>query len=173
MNSYFDSFGVDYVASMENAIEAAEVRGGSTYEQLPDGKYQMYIKSLAVKENKQQGGYPSFVVQLTVTSGEFAGRSAYKWYSLEPTKERMDSLKSDLALLGVNLKSVYDLENERLMTGILDKIVDVQIKSKVSRSNGKNYTNYYLNKVVGKMTSANAGNGSFADADIAQTPWGE
>lgn len=168
---YFDSFGQDYVASMENAIDSAEVRS-SNYAQLPDGKYQMYVKSLYVKESNQLGGYPNFFIQLTVVEGQYAGQSVYKRYPLEPEKIRMDTLKSDLALLGVDFKSIYDLEDEPLMTKLLDQIVDVQIKTKVSKNNGKSYPNYYLNRVVGVMANANTNKDSFAPVDPTQTPWG-
>lgn len=168
---FFDSFGQDYVASMENAIDAAEVRGNS-YAQLPDGKYQMYVKSLAVKESNQLGGYPNFIIQLTVVEGEYAGRSAFKRYPLEPDKIRMDTLKSDLALLGVEFKSLYDLEDEALMTKLLDQIVDVQIKSKVSKANGKSYPNYYLNRVVGTMAGGSADDDPYAPVDPTDTPLG-
>jgi hypothetical protein len=166
---YFDSFGRDYVASMENAISAAEVRTGSKYEQLPDGKYQMFVKSIAVKESNQLGGYPNFLLQLTVLDGEYAGRSAYKRYTLEPEAKSMGFLKSDLYLLGVNLTSLYDLENAELMTKVLDKIVEVTIKNKPA-SNGRSYANYYLNRVVGAV-SANDSD-PFTSEDVAQTPWG-
>lgn len=166
---FFDSYGQEYVASMENAIDAAQVRSG--YEQLPDGKYQMYVKSLAIKESRQLGGYPNFIMQLSVVNGEYAGRSAYKRYSLEPDKMRMDALKSDLALLGVDFKSLYDLEDEALMTKLLDQIVDVQIRSKVSRTNGKSYPNYYLNRVVGSMATDGEDDNPFAPVDPTQTPW--
>lgn len=168
---FFDSYGQDYVASMENAIDAAEVKGGGRYEQLPDGKYQMYVKSLSIKESNQLGGYPNFIIQLTVVDGDYAGRSAFKRYSLEPDKNRMDILKSDLALLGVDFKSLYDLEDEALMTKLLDQILDVQIKSKVSKTNGKSYPNYYLNRVVGNMATGSSDDDPFAPVDPTDTPW--
>jgi hypothetical protein len=168
---FFDSFGHDYVASMENAIDAAEVRTGGRYEQLPDGKYQMFVKSLAIKESNQLGGYPNFLLQLTVLDGEYAGRSAYKRYTLEPEAKSMGFLKSDLYLLGVNLTSLYDLENAELMTKVLDQIVEVTIKNKMA-SNGKNYPNYYLNRVVGNMASGSADDDPFAPVDPNNTPWG-
>lgn len=168
---FFDSFDQDYVASMENAIDAAEVRTGGRYEQLPDGKYQMFVKSLAIKESNQLGGYPNFLLQLTVVNGEYAGRSAYKRYMLEPEKKSMGFLKSDLYLLGVDLTSLYDLENADLMSKLLDQIVEVTIKSKTA-SNGKSYSNYYLNRVVGNMATGNANDDPFAPVDPTETPWG-
>lgn len=168
---FFDSFGQDYVASMENAIDAAEVRTGGRYEQLPDGKYQMFVKSLAVKESNQLGGYPNFLLQLTVLDGEYAGRSAYKRYALEPEAKSMGFLKSDLYLLGVEFKSLYDLENEALMTKLLDQIVEVTVKSKPA-SNGKVYPNYYLNRVVGTMATGSVDDDPFAPVDPTDTPWG-
>ena len=168
---FFDSFGQDYVASMENAIDAAEVRTGGRYEQLPDGKYQMFVKSLAIKESNQLGGYPNFLLQLTVLDGEYAGRSAYKRYTLEPEAKSMGFLKSDMYLLGVEFKSLYDLENEKLMIKLLDQIVEVTIKNKMA-SNGKSYPNYYLNRVIGVMGQSNDDD-PFTPADVSETPWGK
>ena len=60
----------------------------------------------------------------------------------------------------VELTSLRDLENENKMVLLLDHIVDVTVKNKVSKNNGKTYGNYYLNRVVGK-----AGEG-FQEVDV-------
>ena len=158
--SYFDTFDDEYLASMENAIGAAEVKDRNEFSLLPDGKYQMQVTSVAVKEPNSLGGYPSFVIELTVVEGQHKNRKAYKWFPLEPSKERMDALKTDLNLLGVNLTSLRDLEDESQMVLLLDHIVDVTVKNKTSKNNGKTYGNYYLNRVVGK-----AGEG-FQEVDV-------
>ena len=169
-NSYFDSFGEDYVASMNNSIREAEVKPTNGYVMPPDGKYQMRVQSIQVKESNSDAGYPNFIVQLVVIEGDHRGMSVYKRYSLEPDSARINILKSDLFLLGIDFKSIYDLENEKIMSSILDKIVDVQIKSKFSQATGKTYANVYLNRVVGH---ANTSPSNDFDPFAGHTPWGE
>lgn len=160
---YFDSFDPDYLASMDNAIRSAEVK--SRFTQLPDGKYQMYVQAVEVKESRYADSYPCFYMQLTVTDGEFTGRSVYKRYPLEPIKERLDILKTDLAMMGVDLRRMADLADEEKMSALLDQVLEVTIKSKPS-NNGKIYPNYYLNRVVGSISEGH-------EVDPAETPWGK
>ena len=170
-NSYFDSFGEEYVASMNNSIRDAEVKATNGYVMPPDGKYQMRIQSIQVKESNSEAGYPNFIVQLVVLDGDHRGKSVYKRYSLEPNPMRLEMLKSDLFLLGVDLRSIYDLENEELMSGILDMGVDVVMKTNVSKTNGKSYTNIYFNRCFGKVTASDQ-NSDF-NPFSGNTPWGE
>lgn len=149
--SYFASFGDDYVDAMNNAIDTAEVKENRGFSLLPEGKYQMQTTSVMVKEPNSPTGYPSFLIELTVLEGQHKNRKVYKWFPLEPTKERMDALKTDLALLGLDLTSIRDLENQEKLESLLDYIVEVTVKNKTSNNNGKTYGNYYLNRVAGKV----------------------
>lgn len=162
---FFESYGEDYMASMNNAIGSATVLDGK-YESLPDGKYQMGVYGVEVKPSNYVDGYPNFIMELRVVNGECAGRRAYKRYTLEPSKDAMDRLKTDLHLLGVELHSISDLENESIMSALLDQVVDVVVKNKQAK-NGKTYPNYYLNRVVGMLTDGES------PVDVEDTPWGK
>ena len=171
MTSYFDNFGKDYVDSMNNAIGTAEVKPTNGYVTPPDGKYQMRVQSLEVKESNYNDGYPNFILQLTIIEGEHRGKSVYKRYPLDPSQS-MNILKSDLFLLGVDFRSIYDLENREKMSSLLEHVVEVTIKSKVSSANGKTYANFYLNRDLGKHNpQANSGSG-FTESDD-DMPWGK
>ncbi|MGN0184318.1 MAG: DUF669 domain-containing protein [Aristaeellaceae bacterium] len=122
---FFESYGEDYMDSMNNAISSASVLD-NRYEPLPDGKYQMGVYGVEVKASNYVDGYPNFIMELRVVNGECAGRRAYKRYTLEPSKDSMDRLKTDLHLLGVELHSIADLEDESVMTALLDQVVDVK-----------------------------------------------
>ena len=171
-NSYFDSFGKDYVSAMNDSIREAEVKATNGYVMPPDGKYQARVQSIQVKEsNNTKSGYPNFIMQLVILEGDHRGKSVYKRYSLEPDPRRLEMLKSDLFLLGVPLSSIYDLENADLMSGVLDMGVDIVIKTNVSKENGKSYSNIYLNRCFGKVNAS--GQNSNFDPFTGNTPWGE
>lgn len=161
---FFESFGEDYMDSMNNAISSASVLVNK-YEPLPDGKYQMGVYGVEVKASNYVDGYPNFIMELRVVNGEYAGKRAYKRFSLEPSKDAMDRLKTDLHLLGVELHSIADLENESIMTALLDQVLDVTVKNRKAK-NGKMYPNYYLNRVVGMLGDEER------PVDIEETPWG-
>ncbi len=163
--SYFDNFGQDYISAMNNTIAATPVRGTS-FVSLPEGKYQMFVDAIEIRDSLYAGGAPVFQVKLTVVDGEFRGKSVFKRYPLEPDERHIGILKTDLSVLGMDLTEIIDLTNQKKMEQLLDVIVDVTVKNKVSKTNGKSYPNYYLNKAVGRMGD------QWREMDVEDTPWG-
>ena len=163
--SYFDTFGQDYVSAMNNTIANTAVRGNN-FVSLPDGKYQMFVDAIELRDSVYADGYPVFQIKLTVVDGEFRGKSVFKRYPLEPDERRIGVLKTDLSTLGFDLSSIIDLTDQEKMESLLDVVVDVTVKTKPSKSNGKNYPNYYINRKVGHMGDQER------EMDIEDTPWG-
>lgn len=163
--SYFDSFGQDYVAAMNNTIAATPARGNN-YVSLPDGKYQMFVDAIEIRDSIYADGFPVFQIKLTVVDGEFRGKSAFKRYPLEPDEKHVQILKTDLGVLGMDLTSIIDLTDNKKMQQLIDVVVEVTVKTKTSKTNGKSYPNYYLNKKVGHMGDQER------EMDIEDTPWG-
>lgn len=163
--SYFDNFGQDYISAMNNAISSTPVRG-NRYADLPDGKYQMYVAGLEIRDSNYADGYPLFMLKMSVVDGNFRGSTVVKRYNLEPDERHIQILKTDLATLGFDLTEIIDLTDQKKMESLLDVVVEVTVKSKLSKTNGKTYPNYYINKMVGHMGEQER------EMDIEDTPWG-
>lgn len=166
---FFDKFGSDYKAAMSNSYASAEVHvSNSLYVNLPDGKYQPRIYSVSFDEAKDiNAEIPAyFVLTFELLDGEFKGKRFNKRYPLVPDPMRMEILKTDLNTLGIVLPNddFCEIEKEAVISPALDQIVEVTVKNKVSKNNGKTYMNIYLNRSVGKYADTPFGGAQVDDS---------
>lgn len=155
---------MDYLAALDNAYADAEVRTeGSGAGLLPEGKYQMFVSNVSLGENKFNDAM-QLAIGLEVLDGDMKGRRATKFLPL--TAERMEYLKNDLLVLGIDLSDgIVKLGEQKTMLSMLDKVVDVTIKHK-QRDNGKGvFQNIFINRCVGSVSDV--------AIDPATTPWGD
>lgn len=158
-----EAMDMDYLASLDNAYAEAEVREGGSGGLLPEGKHQMYVCGVSLGENKFIGAM-QLAINLEVLDGEHRGRRATKYLPL--TTERMEYLKNDLAVLGVDLSAgIVKLGEQETLQSMIDKVVDVTVKHK-RKENGKGvFQNIFINRCVGDVSNV-------AINDVS-TPWGD
>jgi len=168
--SFFDKFGNDYKAAMSNSYASAEVvERGSLFITLPDGKYQPRIYSVGFDEAKDiNAEIPAyFVITFEMIDGEYKGKRFSKRYPLVPDKIRMDTLKTDLNTLGIVLPNddFCKIEEEEVIRPAIDQIVEITVKNKASKTNGKTYMNIYINRSVGVYNDTPFGSAVADDFD--------
>lgn len=152
---YFETFGDDYVESMNNAVDEAVVKSkrtdGTTYDPIPDGKYQAFVSSMETRDPASWSNFPNFLMTFVITDGDFKNRKLFKSYLLEPNADYISNLKTDLSVIGIELRKITDLEDESVMSEGLDKLVELRVQNRVSKTNGRSYSNVYINKCVGTL----------------------
>ena len=157
-----EACGSDYLASLDNAYADAEIRtGGGGL--LPEGKYQMFVSNVSLGENSYLGAM-QLAIGLEVLEGDLRGFKATKFLPL--TVERMEYLKNDLAVLGVDLSDgIVKLGEKEVLESLVDKVVDVTIKHK-RKENGKGtFQNIFINRLVGSVENV--------PISKEETPWGD
>jgi hypothetical protein len=144
----FSNFDSAYIASLNNSYRDAQVRTNS-YSVLPDGKYQTIIDYVALKPSKYYEDELQFIMGFQVLTGDCKGARVSKYTSVVP--ERIENLKNDLSVLGIDLHdNIVNLGEPETINAILDQIVDITVKQK-PKDNGKGfYFNIYINRSHGK-----------------------
>ena len=147
----FSNFDATYIASLNNSYRDAQVRS-SGRTQLPEGKYQCMIDYVALKPSQYYADEMQLILGFEVISGDQKGVRVNKYINIIP--ERMDQLKTDLSILGVDLgDDIVNLGEQETIEAILDQIVDITVKHK-ARENGKGFfMNIFLNRSHGKAAA--------------------
>lgn len=140
--SYLKNFDDDFAAAKTNSFTP-----------LPDGKYQARIESIRIEPN-QKSGELALRIEMEIAVGDYDGRKAFYYKPIN--NKQMDFLKSDLARLGVNPEPFSKIES--YFPGLLDKIIEIQVKTSKPNDKGETYSNVYIQKVVGSAPAAPANN---------------
>jgi hypothetical protein len=119
------------LSSFDDEFETAEA---PSYEEVPDGKYQVQIES--VKLEQSQKGDPMIKFDLAVISGSQAGRHIFKNSVI--TQASLPYVKGDLKTLGLELAKFSELAGR--LEELLDKTLEV-----TKRTRG-DYSNVYFNR---------------------------
>ncbi len=136
------------LSSFDDEFETAEA---PSYEEVPDGKYQVNIES--VKLESSQKGDPMIKFDLEVISGSQAGRHIFKNSVI--TQASLPYVKGDLKTLGLELAKFSEL------AGRLEELLDKKLE--VTKRTRGDYTNVYFNR---RLNIASAPNGAVADEDL-------
>lgn len=120
-----------------------------SYDEVPDGKYQVRIDRVSVSQN--QAGDPMIKWNLLVLSGQHTGRRIFKNSVI--THKSLPFVKGDLQTLGLKLPKFSELPNH--LETLLDQTLEV-----TKRTKGE-YSNVYFNKRI----SVPAGAAGFSAAD--------
>ena len=136
------------LSSFDDEFETAEA---PSYEEVPDGKYQVNIES--VKLESSQKGDPMIKFDLEVISGSQAGRHIFKNSVI--TQASLPYVKGDLKTLGLELAKFSEL------AGRLEELLDKKLE--VTKRTRGDYTNVYFNR---RLNIASAPIGGLADEDL-------
>lgn len=144
---------LSYLDDAFERVEAAQVGP------VPDGRYQGYVDRACV-EVLERTGVPYFRLEFVLVSGEFEGRRVF--YGKAINEAGLPYLKKDLVTLGLGDVRLSELEGR--LGELLDVVCDVQLRTGKPNSEGKQYQNVYVNRVVGERGSR--GFGCAMDEDI-------
>lgn len=162
-NNPFNALDPAYLASLNNAYRAAEVKSkGITI--LPEGKYQAMISAYLLKPSKIYQDEMNLQLGFDILSGEHKGKTVYKYYSIIP--EGLDMLKTDMVMLGIDLQDdITKLGDELIGQSILQTVVDITIRHKKAKNSERIYQNVYINRVAGNASEA------FMEVDDDESPF--
>lgn len=182
----FDS---DPLADLDAAIDAAPEPDVNNYDDLPNGKFVVYVRKAT--KNVTKTGIQILNLQLQVMRGPWKGFIQGHSFFLDPSKpERLGWVKKDLGRIGIDLSKV---RMSSLLTDqiemLLDRVLEIEVKRKPKTQNvnegEKDYfLSVYFNRYmpgeeipadVREMTRAAcepaaATDGGFAAPSAAQKP---
>ena len=136
------------LSSFDDEFETAEA---PSYEEVPDGKYQVNIES--VKLESSQKGDPMIKFDLEIISGSQAGRHIFKNSVI--TQASLPDVKGDLKTLGLELAKFSEL------AGRLEELLDKKLE--VTKRTRGEYSNVYFNR---RLNIAHAPSVGLADEDL-------
>lgn len=159
----FDNFDAAYIAALNNSYRDAKIRP-SGRAMLPEGKYQTIIDSVSLKPSQYYADELQFAIGFEVLTGDQRGVKVSKYISVVP--ERIETLKNDLIILGVDLADdITNLGKPEVVQSMLDQIVDITVKHR-RKDNGQGfYMNIYLNRSHGKSDN------NFVESDDDDNPF--
>lgn len=114
------------------------------YANLPDGKYQVRVDVARIEENKEYSSL-NLMWELVVVGGQYENRRIFKRNGLD-NPERFEWLKTDLFRAGISLDRLSEIEDA--LPGLLDRVLEVQLKTGKPNAEGKTYQNCYINKLL-------------------------
>ncbi len=115
----------------------------STFDNLPDGKYQVSIEEVRL-ENAKKSGRLQLAWVLTVMNGDYAGRKVFHYRGLD-REESAGWMKREIYACGLEVESILDLPD--MLPELLDRVVEITLKTKRG-SDGEDYQNCFINKLL-------------------------
>ncbi|CAM2070255.1 DUF669 domain-containing protein [Sulfidibacter corallicola] len=131
------------LSSMDDDFVRAEKKESKSFEDLPEGKYQVRVAKVELTKAKTTGN-PMIKWELLVLSGKYRNRRI--WRNSVLTANTMSYIKTDLAICGLELAKLSDLPLR--LADLLD--VDLEIFLKVKADS----TNVYFNKRLEGLDTA-------------------
>lgn len=111
----------------------------------PPGVYQARVEKLLLEVNERTD-HVQLKTVLEIAHGEQEGRTAICWHDLEDP-DRFRWAKSHLVNLGLDPGPLSTLEGR--LPAALDSVVEINVKqSTATDSEGRRYTNTYVNKLL-------------------------
>jgi hypothetical protein len=124
---------------------------------VPDGNYQVFVDKVELRTSKS--GDPMLFWQLRIIGPSHANQCLFR-YSMIVTKQNMSFLKGDLALCGLELVRLSDLETDSALAQLLDVKLEVNVKTK------GDFQNIYFNKRIVSDVSSGPPPGHPAGDDV-------
>lgn len=112
-----------------------------SFEDVPDGKYQVLLKDININESKSSSRL-QVSWQLKIASGEFANRMIFKHDGID-TAESLGYFKGGLARLGVECP-----DDMKELPGILDELKETFASVTVRTKKGSDMANVYFDKAL-------------------------
>lgn len=144
MANIFDQYDMDYTSSLNNALrDASVIQTGK----IEDGKYQAKVNDIKLMPSKKYQDELQLGINFQIIEGDYKGRFCSRYYAVIP--EFMDRIKTDMHTLGLDLEDdIRKLGEEETLEMLIGRIVDITIKNKRSKTNGQEYMNVYINRLV-------------------------
>jgi hypothetical protein len=133
----------EFLSQYDNEWQGAKVKENE-FSPIPDGKYQVRVDVARIDENEQNGSIFLYW-EMEVVNGQYEGRKVFKRNGLD-NPEKFDWLKTDLHRAGIKLEYISDIED--VLPDLLDRILEVNLKTGKPNSEGKTYQNCYINKLL-------------------------
>lgn len=146
----------DYLKMFDDEFEQAEA---SDFSELPDGRYQGRLDKIYFDQLKKTND-TALRIEFVVAAGDYEGRRIF--YSKVINGRSMPFLKADLKKLNIEPKKLSKVES--YFPGLLDKVVEVQLRHSKPDKEGRVYQNTYINKLLGDSPAP------AAPAKAAQAP---
>ncbi len=135
------------LSQYDEEYESAEVPD-TNYDELPDGKYQVFVERVEMTRSKEKG-HPMLKWQLRIIGPTHANQCLFR-NNMIITQENIKWLKGDLEICGLELSKLSDLEAN------LDKLLDVKLE--VTQKTRGEYSNVYFNRrIVTEDAPSNSG----------------
>jgi hypothetical protein len=116
------------------------------YSPLPDGRYVVTIDEARIEESDD--GRLSLNLGLKVVEGNHTNRLIFKRNNLDDSS-RFGYLKADFDKIGLELLNISDLED--FLPNLLDRVIEVRLKTGKPNNQGKTYQNCYIQKFVAML----------------------
>ena len=127
-----------------------EAPEGNTFENLPDGKYQVSIQEVRF-ENAKTSGRLQLAWVFHVESGAHKGRKIFHYRGLED-ETSIGFMKKEVFACGLKVEKASDLPD--MLEELLFRIVEVTLKTK-KRDNGDEFQNVFINKLLQEPVDTN------------------
>lgn len=153
-------YGVD-LTGFDRDFAAAEATSGTL--DVPDGKYNVYVYSVELK-NAKSSGAPMLAFELRVIDGEHVGKKI--WVNRVFTQKTLGWVKSDLETLGLRLEKLSDLSKH------LEKLLDLRLVVTL-KTKGENQHVYFNKRLAAEEASGGAvknGQGKTPQRPVASAP---
>ena len=128
------------LTEFDDAFGAADGESSNEYDDVPDGKYQVFVDSVEVTRSKEKQKR-MLKWTLRITGPKQAGRLLWKYHMIE-SAENMVWLKRDLWTCGLKIEKLSDLQVH--LTDLLDVGLTIEKKVKVNKTTGKKFDNIYF-----------------------------
>jgi len=116
------------------------------YSPLPDGQFVVTVDTARVEETDD--GKLSLHWGLKVIEGNYINRLIFKRNNLDDPS-RFGYLKADFEKIGIGLQNISDLEE--FLPNLLDRVIEVRLKTTKPNDQGKTYQNCYIQKFVSML----------------------
>ena len=137
----------DDLAYLDSTYEAAKAQDPSEFEKVPDGDYA--AKVTRVHFSRSKNGAPMLAWNFEVYRGTLAGRKVSKFTVVQDNT--LGIIKSDLTLVGLGGIPLSKVPPH--LEALAGVVVDLRVATTVN-TKGTTYTNFYLQRVVGKAPAA-------------------
>jgi hypothetical protein len=127
------------LSQWQRDYETAPAERDKSQTEVPDGKYQVRVTRVELKDSKQ--GNPMLEWELDILGPRHAHRKLWRRNMLT-SSENIKFLKSDLYTCGVTLTLVNDLNNEPTLRALIGVTLEVTKKTK------GDFENVYFDKRI-------------------------
>ena len=114
------------LTEFDDAFGAADGESSNEYDDVPDGKYQVFVDSVELTRSKEKQKR-MLKWTLRITGPKQAGRLLWKYHMIE-SAENMVWLKRDLTTCGLKIEKLSDLQVH--LTDLLDVGLTIEKKKK-------------------------------------------